>query len=514
MFEGVDCSMLNRRELLKLTAAAAASAALPGCGSESWVDDRPNIVFVIADQLRADVLGAYGGRLIETPHLDQLAVEGTTFEHGLSTAPLCTPYRGMLMTGRYPTHSGIVVNRVEASPEQNPDCLGVLFKKAGYDTGYIGKWHLAAGMMRIPTKVRKNPEALRAWQAEHLPAEFVPPGPGRLGFEHWEAYNYHADVSSYWFFRDDPEPVHAEGYETDIIIDQAIDYMKERRKAARPFLLVASPHPPHPPYIASRCPSGFLERMPRHPELPPNVPADAPVRTNPEPVRCYLAMIQHFDTCVGRLVRYLDESGLSRNTLLIFTSDHGEMMGSHGQWGKQLPYRESVNVPLIARWPGRVAAGARSRALFTPMDHLPTLCALAGIDAPDYLDGVDLSRALLNGTPGDRDAVLMMNPIASMRNFKSAGAFREWRALYSNSHTFVSWRDGGESLYDARHDPFQMRNLAAETAAKRELSGWREQLASLMAQAHDTFPSGSAYGEWYDGRRNLVRTALGPVPTL
>ena len=169
-------------------------------------------------------------------------------------------------------------------------------------------------------------------------------------------------------------------------------------------------------------------------------------------------------------------------------------------------------MPLIARWPGKVPAGKRSDALYTPMDHLPTLCALAGIDVPGYLDGVDLSAALLGGEPPKREAVLMMNPVASLRVFKTDPAFPEWRGVRTGQHTYVSWRNGREELFDDREDPYQLRDLAGEPGAALNRS--REHMRRLMAAAHDGFPPGDAYGEWYDDSRSLLRTALGPVPTL
>ncbi len=149
---------MKRREFLKSVAGTGAGALLAGCTpSRTAPPNRPNVIFIFADQLRADICGVYGGRNIETPHIDRLAREGVTFEHGLSTCPLCTPYRGMLMTGRYPTHSGLVLTWLDASPEQNPQCLGNVFAAAGYETGFIGKWHLTAGHLREAGKVQLEP---------------------------------------------------------------------------------------------------------------------------------------------------------------------------------------------------------------------------------------------------------------------------------------------------------------------------------------------------------------------
>jgi len=497
-------------------AATAASAALPGCreGGPTEAPSRPNVLLFLSDQLRADAVGAYGDPNIETPHLDRLAAQGTRFDRALSTLPLCEPYRGMLMTGRHPTHSGIVLNRVEASPEQNPDCLGELFSRAGWHTGYLGKWHLSAGEQAVRHRFRGDPDARRAYLAGEHHLEFVPPGPRRLGFQHWEAYNYHGDAGRYWFYRDEPEKLFADGYETDILVDQAIAYLEARQRDGAPFLLVVSPHPPHPPYAPEHCPPGYLEQVPEQLVWRPNVPADSRLRSDPLPARCYYAMIRNTDDALGRLVRHMDESGQSETTLLIFTADHGEMLGSRGRWSKQLPYRESVDVPLLARWPGVVPAGVLNEAHYTPMDHLPTLCGLAGIEVPAYVDGRDLGAALLGRREEEREAALLMNPVSSFRSFGGERGVPEWRGVRTRRFTYVRWLSGSEELYDDVEDPYQLRDVAGDARLSGVLDELRGRIEKLMEKAHDDFPAGRAYRDWYDAERNLLRTALGPVPSF
>jgi uncharacterized sulfatase len=373
---------MKRREFLKSLAATAAAGGILGCapGDRSRTSGRPNIVFVFADQLRPDVLGPYGGANIATPHIDAVARQGMTFLNALSTCPLCTPYHGMLMTGRYPTHSGILLNRVDVSTRQDPHCLAQLFAAEGYDTGYLGKWHLSAGIQRVNEMLEGDEEAIEAHTQRNPHVEFTPPGPDRLGFRHWEAQNYHIDFRDYWFYRDEPRKITTGAYETDVLTDQAIAYMENRRADGRPFLLVVAPHPPHPPFTPALTPSGYLERVPSQLRWGANVPPRF-AETLGLQVRCYLAMVKHLDDCVGRIVRHLDASGLSDRTLLVVTSDHGEMHGSHGLIGKCYPYAESVNVPLLMRWPGTIPEGVRAAPLFTPLDFMPTLSSLAAAES-------------------------------------------------------------------------------------------------------------------------------------
>jgi arylsulfatase A-like enzyme len=229
-------------------------------------------------------------------------------------------------------------------------------------------------------------------------------------------------------------------------------------------------------------------------------------------MRCYLAMIQNADDNLGRLLDYLDRSGLARNTIVVFTSDHGEMLGSHGRIQKMVPYAESIDVPLVIRWPGHIASGARVDALQTPMDHLPTLCGLAGLPIPSEVDGVDLSRVVTRKDSRSRDAVLIGHYSSAELWFDTGTFWPEWRGARTQQHTYVRWLTGAEELYDNLADPYQMTNLAADGAEPEALLRLRPRLSELLAAAHDDFRPGTGYGDWYDDCRNLVRTALGPVP--
>jgi arylsulfatase A-like enzyme len=471
---------------------------------------KPNIIIVFPDQFRADLCGAYGGRWIKTPNIDHLGSEGVTFTRALSTCPVCTPYRGMLMTGRYPTHSGIMLNFIEASPVQNPHSLAQTFRAAGYDTGFIGKWHLSAGAFKCASTVNADIEAAKRYLQSHPDPEFTPPGPARLGFEYWAAYNFLCEFNKYRYYRDKPELVLTGRYETDVQFDQAIEYIKNRGDSTRPFLLVIAPHPPHPPLAPGACPSGYLAQVPPTLDSPPNVPSP-----NPRPeheLRCYLAMAKNVDDNVGKLVRFLDESGMSKDTLLVFTSDHGEMHGSHARLNKMVPYAEAVNVPLIMRWPGVIPPRIQNESPYTPMDHLPTLCALAGIDTPGALDGMDLSRAVRSTETISRE-VLTGNYSSDWNFFQTGTQWPEWRGVHTGQYTYCRWLAGGEELYDNKADPYQMTNLVQDGGARQVLDRLRSRLTELMAEAHDEFWPGPRYADWFDNERNLVRTGLGPVST-
>jgi len=503
---------MDRREFLKLAAAGGTSLAVAGCGGlGTRPQAQPNVLFVFDDQLRADVCSVYGGRNLTTPNIDRLASEGVVFTNSVSSCPLCTPYRGMVQTGRYPTHSGILFNFVEANHRQNPNCLADVFGAAGYDTGFIGKWHLSSGWRREEGLYQPDGTAVAAYQSKNPETEYVAPGPGRLGYRHWQAFNFHCDFRNYWFYETEPVRLYSGRYETDTETDQAMAHMEECRLGGRPFLLTVAPHPPHPPNDAGAVPPGYLEQMPQTLWWSPNVPDDK--RPSDEEMRSYLAMAKNVDDNLGRMLDYLEASGLAANTIVVFSADHGDMKGSHGRYNKMVPYAEAMNIPLVMRWPNRIPAGLRLDTLHMPMDHLPTLCGLAGLPIPREVDGADLSGVVL-GKGGDRRDEILIGNYTSNWDFLQTGTdWPEWRGVKTKQYTYCKWLAGSEELYDNLADPYQMANLAVGDQAPAELQRLRARLSELLAAAHDDFRAGPGYGEWYDDQRNLVRTGLGPVPT-
>lgn len=506
---------VDRREFIRTTAAAGAvglSSSILGCvhpgkdremtqpkGEGLSKNRHPNVLFIFSDQLRADALSVYGERNIATGHLDRLAGQGVRFTNAVSSCPLCTPYRGMLMTGQAPTHSGIVLNHLNVEADQG--CLAHVFNDAGYRTAFIGKWHLAAGTLQnVGRFLRPDwPQLLCTDDPD-----FVPPGPKRLGFKHWEAYNFHMEFTRAWYYRDEKVMLHMDGYETDCETDMAIKFMGESQAANEPFFCVVAPHPPHPLFEPRMCPPGYLEKIPAELSWAPNVPQDHPRRVDPLARRCYYAMIKNTDDNVGRILDFLARSGLSDNTIVVFTSDHGEMHGSQGLTNKLVPYAESVNVPLIMRWPGHIPVGLKTDALQTPVDHMTTLCGLTGLKAPPTAEGVDLSNVVLGHGGDNREAVLMAHYSSHFDFFDTRTRYPEWRAVRTRQFTYAKWIDGKEHLFDNLADPYQMKSLVDEKSHRRDLENLRQRLNELLGEADDEFPPGTAYADWYDEKRNKI----------
>ena len=458
--------------------------------------DRPNVVFLLADQLRACSLPVYGERQIDTPNVDRLAAEGVTLTNAIATCPVCTPYRSMLLTGRHPQTTGHVINFLRTRHDEIS--LADAFARAGYRTGWIGKWHLHTGSFP---------------QVEG--PDYVPEGRDRLGFQFWRGYNFHCQYFNGWVNVDDWRNERWDGYETDALCRYAFDFMDGLGDEA--FCLFLSPHQPHFTGVCDFAPREYYARLPQKLSLPANVsqppagPGKCEWRSPVEMYRHYLAMTLALDDMVGELLDYLDRSGRAENTLFVFTSDHGTQGGSHGvaPWQKKMPYEESVKVPFILRLPGLLDGGVRRDALTAPVDIFPTLCRLCGVPVPPSVEGYDLSDAWL-GRPGafEQDALLMMN-FGADHDYLKDGA--EWRAVRTTRHTYTRWLDGRTELFDHQRDPLQRRNLTEDPAFADDRARLDARLHELMARLSDELLPAHAYRKWFDSQRRVIRNCRGPL---
>ena len=510
---------MKRREFLKTMTAGAAAMTLPGClgtvGSQNA--KHPNILFIFDDQHRKEAVSCYGGTNVQTPNIDRLAKEGIKFTNAISTSPLCTPYRGMLMTGKYPTHTGLLVNFV--NPHRKERGIADCFNEAGYHTGFIGKWHLTASSVGNQTMISGEPI-----EGSKLPSEpeHVRPGRGRLGFQYWAAFNFHMEFRKGYYYRDEPIKEFYPDYETEWVSDETIRFLKKHKDSDRPFFLMIAPHYAHPNWRGEKDVSrSNLERIRKDITIRPNASQQFPLKvTNTagktegltlEQVRTYYAMCENVDDNVGSILDYLEQSGLAENTIVVFTSDHGEQLGSQGRRSKLVPFEESINVPLIMRWPKRIKPGTTSDALYGPMDHLATLCKLAGAKAADDIDGIDLSGEVLQTGKIDRQVVLIAQYVASPNYCRSHRDELQWRGVRGKNHTYVKYVCGKELLFDNITDPYQMNNLIADEKSNTLLETMRLYLKKLLAEAHDDVLPATSYAEWFDDTRTVIHTGKGAI---
>jgi len=436
---------------------------------------KPNIVVLLADQLRACSVGYAGEERVITPHLDRLAREAVNFRTAVSPLPVCTSYRGSLITGRTPLSTGLVLNDIPLSIcEQS---LALVLKQAGYDTAYIGKWHL-------------NGKDRKGW---------VPPGPPRQGFDYWAAANFeHNYDRSIYFEGDSPEPRMWEGFDAEAQTQKALDYLGSRDHE-RPFCLVLSWGPPHHPYRV--VPQRYLAMYGGPP---------SPVRPNcPSPpsddLKGYYAQITFIDEMVGRMLYGIARSGMVEDTIVLFTSDHGDMHGSHDVFKKQWPWDESIKVPFLLRYPRKVASGRVFDAPISAIDVMPTLLGLADVPIPECVEGVNLAPHILGVTADVPKSVLLMNPCPfSIGDPRSPdqyptylGKRMEYRGVRSATHTYVRTIDGPWLLYDNIVDPYQLRNLIEEPSYAERAAELDAAMRTHMERIDDRFLPKEAYYERY-----------------
>lgn len=450
-------TFLTRRSFIKNTALVAATTAflsLPGRLRASG-RTRPNLVFFFTDQQSWDMVGCNGNRQVLTPRLDEFSRTAVNFDHCVSNCPVCSPARGMILTGLHPLYNGAINNDAQMLPG-NQAGFGEILRREGYRTGYIGKWHLYGGNRDRP----------------------VPPGPHRHGFETFLSNNCTVDFSpeGSFYFDESGIKIPFHKWEAYGQTRQAINYLNAQ-SPRDPFALFLSLHPPHDQGIGPHD-----RRYDTIPELKERYSRDS-IKMRPnirmpeqflrgfsgserekEEQRLmeqlkddyygYYSMISGCDDCFGQVLDALKSLGLEENTIVVFTSDHGDLHYSHGRpWPKSYPEDEAVRVPLLVRHPGFTPENKRTRLLFGTLDFMPTLLAMMGIDPPAYCHGNNLAHAIRSG---DEDAV-SSQPLFYF--------LPSWRGVYTHRYTYADNASMDPTaqecrvLYDRETDPYQQVNL-------------------------------------------------------
>jgi arylsulfatase A-like enzyme len=446
-------------------------------------DKRPNIVFIFADQMRAHVLGCYGNEMVPTPNIDAMAAAGMVLDNAISTFPVCSPYRGMLLSGKYPMANGTVNN--DTGVRDDIPTVGTAFKDQGYATGYIGKWHL---------EWNRNP--------------FVPKD-RRQGFDYWAVNNCSHKYMDHFYCTDTPEEIHFEGYDAFVQTNLAIDFIEKNKE--QPFCLFVSWGPPHDPY--NTVPDEYKERIPLEKiELRKNVSERAEVdhlldrdeaseedklkrekrraivedneRLKREYLQGYYGHTAALDDCIGMIRQALKDANIAEDTIFVFTSDHGDMLGSHRMASKQSPFEESINVPFVIEYPRSVPNGKRSDALLSPIDMMPTLLSMAGLECPD-VDGVNVSGAMKGEASDEQDAVLLMKMLHGGNPYLT-NAITPWRGVRTKRYTYTTLIGQGHwLLYDNQEDPYQLNNLINKPEHAELQEKLEKRMRELMEDAGD-----------------------------
>ncbi len=463
---------------------------------------KTNLIYIFADQLRYQSLGYSGDKNAITPNIDALCSQSVDLCQAVSGHPVCAPYRASLFTGKYTTSTGMVINEIRMNP--NHRTFAHVLNDHGYETAYIGKWHMYADELGNHYDPKNS---------------FVPKGPDRLGFnDYFNAYNFHHEYygEAAYYHLDSPEKVYCSKYEPEEQTDIAIEQLKRMSSGEKPFALFLSLGTPHDPWVPENVPAKYLEmfkdkefKLPEN-YLPENDPhADAWARLSEEErseltewMRVYYAMTANLDDNIGRLMEEINALGLNENSIIVFTSDHGELFGAHGRRAKNIFYEEAVRVPFLVKWEGHLK-GAKRDFVFNTVDVMPTLLSMMELPVPEEVEGSDYS-ACLAGTEDTEEGALMMctGPTAIF------GDGNEWRAYRTKQYTYGVFKsDGLELLFDNLADPYQMRNLAEESDYSTLKEELKQKMWKKMNEIGDSFENNSYYEKNWVKDRKIVRTA-------
>jgi N-acetylglucosamine-6-sulfatase len=444
---------------------------------------RPNIVFILVDDLRWDDLGCAGHPFAHTPHIDRLAREGAQFQNAFATTPLCSPSRACILTGQYARAHGIRDNTDRSPQSHLLKTFPQELQKAGYQTAFIGKWHMGND-----------------------------PSP-RPGFDRWFALQ--GQGSSFDpVVNDDGETLHTRGYVTDLLNDKSLDFIRQSRSQL--FFLYLSHKALHPETVqradgslSDPTASNYIPaprhkdlfagaKIPRRPNwgVPPTdkpglqqkIPGLAPLGrdtgSSDTVILNRLRMLAAVDEGVGKIRQALADAGQLDNTLIIVTGDHGYFYGEHGlSVERRLAYEESIRIPLVMRYPILIQAGRKPESFALAIDFAPTFVELAGGEIPSQYQGRSLLALLKPTAPADwRDAFLLeyySDTVFPRMHKLGYQAVRDGRWKYIHYTEQI----GADELYDLTDDPYELKNLIHDPAAATPLATMQQKLQRLLTEA-------------------------------
>ena len=485
---------VTRRTAVRTLVVASAGLSLRSLGQERPIPkDAPNILFIMTDDQRKDALGIYGNTILKTPHIDRIGTEGARVDEFFVTSSLCAPSRASFMTGVYPHVHGVTTNG-SGQPHRNAGGLREgqitfvhLLHDAGYQTALVGKWHL-----------RSEPAGFDQW--------VILPGGGGPYLDPAMMANR--------------VRVKMRGHADDIVGDQTLEFLQQRTKE-RPFCLLMNFKSPHRNWIpAARfekafegvdipLPRTYEDRLEGRPEalrraqmaiadmpdfrergVPESLPFEERKQRNYQAlVKNYYRTILSIDENVGRALEFLDKNDLSKNTIVVFSSDNGFFLGEHGLFDKRLMYEPSIRVPMLVRWPANISAGTVDRAHMTlNVDVAPTLLECAGVPVPAWMQGRSLLPLLHGKTPPWRDSFYY----AFYEHPDADHCVRKNRGIRTDRWKLIQYWEQPEEweLYDLAADPDETRNLASSRRnVVREL---RERMDTLRRELGETDPPGPA----------------------
>ena len=488
--------MYTRRELLKAAGFGAASLTLGGCMNElgendAAYQDRPNILFIMSDDHTSQAISAYGGILADvcpTPNIDRIAKEGMLFKNCFVTNSICTPSRAAIFTGKYSHSNGVY--KFTALDQSQPT-LPKYMQKAGYNTCLIGKYHL-----------HSNPVGLDYWS--------VLPGQGRY---HNPRFIEMGDESPTGWI-ENGKTTRYDGHSSDVIADKALDFLKNKRDKNKPFMFFCHFKAPHDTWEFAQRYRSFLEDV-EIPE-PPNlfdgyegrsdmlkkqlqyIGSEWGDHTNFRKetahlkgkekkkmqyqlyMKKYLRCVKGVDDNVGRILDYLDESGLAKNTIVMYTGDQGFFLGEHGLYDKRIMYEEALRMPLLVRWPARIKPGSTSEGMILNVDFAPTIMNAAGIRPDSDMQGRSFVQLLMGKTPSDWRKSMYY------RYYYSHFETEPHYGIRTHTHKLIYFnRIDQWELYDLVKDPHEMNNIYNDPKYENLIKELKKELKRLQMELGD-----------------------------
>lgn len=453
---------LTRRQFLTAGAAGVGLMALGASPLLAEEKKRPNIVFIVSDDHRWDVMSCMGHPFMKTPNMDRLAKEGARFANAFVTTSLCSPSRGCFLTSKYVHNHGVRGNSTPF-PTAEQTTFPQLLKKSGYDTAFIGKWHMDGQIDVQP------------------------------GFDRWVSFKAHS-VYNNPLFVIDGEQERQTGHMTDLLTKYAVDWLKQDHKS--PFLLYLAHKAPHakptpearnanlyadakvePPANSTDPLVGKPQWQRDWPKIAKNATLQQGKQAYREAVLDYCRTVNGIDDSIGQVLDTLKATGKLDNTIVIYCSDNGYYLGDHGLWDKRSAYDESLRIPFLVRFPGMVKPGSVIDQMALHIDLAPTLLDLAGASIPSDMQGRSL-RPLLEGktTPLREDFLYEYFAEKPYPETPSMVAVRtpEWK--------YVEYPNDIPELYDLKRDPTELQNLAADAKYVDRLKDMKTRLARLKKE--------------------------------
>jgi len=449
-----------------------------------------NIIWVFADQMRGQAMSCSGDENVYTPNLDLLAKEGVRFEAACSTYPVCVPFRFTLLTGERASSRWVPTIHWRMSPAEKT--IAHHLNENGYQTSYIGKWHLFGGNY-----------TLDQYKYINIPNKY------RGGFKRWKGFELRNNHFDTWYYSDNnPNPKKIEGFQCDGLFGVACNEIEEMSICKEPFFLVLSIEAPHPPYNGPNYnmknrdkrdvkfrenvdPKAMREYKPWLYEIDGYSKLDKENDGNPEKVLKsflveYYESIENIDKNMGKIIAKLKECGVFENTAIMFFSDHGELLGSHGLQDKQWPYEESINIPFIVKIPDKHNKQNNNRIIETPIcteDIFPTTLGIAGVDIPEAKPGKNLLEWIIEKKTPDREGVFL----EFVEEQRDLDPDWPWRGYRTKNYKYIIKSSGPFMLFDLESDPYEQNNLINDNNYSQIKDQMHAKLMSHIKENDESF---------------------------